>query len=81
MITAVDGKSVDGPRELARMIGGTAPGKDVEITLWRDGKSENVKLTLGELPAADKQASADDQSAPDKSGALKDFGLTVDPLR
>ena len=57
VIIAVDGKAVDGPRELARMIGNTAPGKDVEVTLWRDGKSENVKLTLGELPATDKQAS------------------------
>jgi serine protease Do len=78
VITAVDGKSVDGPRELARMIGGTMPGKDVEVTLWRDGKAETVKLTLGELPATDKQASAD-QPAPDKGGALKDFGLTVAP--
>ena len=78
VITAVDGKSVDGPRELARMIGGTMPGKDVEITLWRDGKAETVKLTLGELPTTDKQASLD-QPAPDKSDALKDFGLTVAP--
>jgi serine protease Do len=77
VIVAVDGKTVDGPRELAKIIGNTAPGKDVEITLWRNNKSETVKLTLGELPATDKQASADDQSAPDKGSALKDFGLTV----
>ena len=77
VIVAVDGKTVDGPRELARIIGNTAPGKEVEITLWRNDKSENVKLTLGELPATDKQASADDQSAPDDSGSLKQFGLTV----
>ncbi len=77
MIVAVDGKTVDGPRELARIIGNTAPGKEVEITLWRNDKSENVKLTLGELPATDKQASADDQSAPADSGSLKQFGLTV----
>ena len=76
VIVAVDGKTVDGPRELAKIIGNTAPGKDVEVTLWRDGKSEAVKLTLGELPATDKQASAD-QPAPDKSSSLKDFGLTV----
>jgi serine protease Do len=77
VIVAVDGKTIDGPRELAKLIGNTAPGKEVEVTLWRDGKSESVKLTLGELPATDKQASADDQSAPDKGSSLKDFGLTV----
>jgi serine protease Do len=76
VIVAVDGKTVDGPRELAKIIGNTAPGKSVEVTLWRDGKSENVKLTLGELPATDQQASAE-QPAPDKPGSLKDFGLTV----
>ena len=79
VIVAVDGKAIDGPRELARLIGNTAPGKDVEVTLWRGGKSENVKLTLGELPKTDQQASADEQPAPDKSSALKDFGLTVTP--
>ena len=77
MIVAVDGKTVDGPRELARIIGNTAPGKEVEVTLWRSGKSEAVKLTLGELPKTDQQASADQQPAPDKSSSLKDFGLTV----
>ena len=77
VIVAVDGKTVDGPRELARLVGNTAPGKEVEVTLWRNGKSENVKLTLGELPKTDQRASAGDQSAPDKSDALKDFGLTV----
>ena len=40
------------------------------------GSEKTVSLTLGELPATDKQASAD-QPAPDKSNALKDFGLTV----
>jgi serine protease Do len=77
VITAVDGKTVDGPRELARMIGNTAPGKDVEVTLWRNGKSETVKLTLGELKP-EKQASLDQgQAEPEKGDTLKDFGLTV----
>ena len=76
LITAVDGKSVDGPRELARMIGNTQPGKEVDITLWRDGKSEDVKLTLGELKPDQKQASAE-ETAPQKDDTLKDFGLTV----
>ena len=67
VIVAVDGKTVDGPRELARIIGNTAPGKDVEVTLWRDGKSEAVKLTLGELPATDKQASADTSRLPTRA--------------
>ncbi len=76
VITAVDGKAVDGPRELARMIGNTQPGKEVEITLWRNGKAETVKLTLGELKPDQKQAALE-QPAPDQGQTLDDFGLTV----
>jgi serine protease Do len=77
VITAVDGKTVDGPRELARIIGDTAPGKEVEVTLWRNGASENVKLTLGELKPDQKQASLDQSDEQHQGDTLNDFGLTV----
>ncbi|WP_348527234.1 PDZ domain-containing protein, partial [Mesorhizobium sp.] len=67
VITQVDGKDVASPKELARMIGAFAPGKSVDVTVWRNGKDETVKVDLGTLPASDKQASNDDnskQSAP-----------------
>ena len=76
IITTVDGKEVSSPRELARLIGAMQPGKDVDVQLWRNGKSETVKLTLGELPGGDKQASAT-QSGPIEPGSLDDMGLTV----
>ena len=79
VITAVDGKDVASPRELARIIGGIAPGKPVEVTLWRAGKSEVVKVDLGELPGAEKQAALGDDSnkAPEATDTLADLGLTV----
>ena len=63
MITAVDGKDVASPKELARLIGAIAPGKSVDVTVWRNGKSETVKVDLGTLPGADKQASAERTAA------------------
>ena len=78
VITEVDGRTVESPRELARIVGDTAPGKEVEVTLWRNGKSETVKLTLGELKPDQKQASLDqDESQPEQGDTLKDFGMTV----
>ncbi|MBZ9760965.1 Do family serine endopeptidase [Mesorhizobium sp. CA8] len=81
VITKVDGKDVASPKELARMIGAFAPGKSVDVTVWRNGKEEAVKVDLGTLPASDKQASNDDsnkQSAPAaKPDTLADLGLTV----
>jgi serine protease Do len=76
IITSVDGKEVTSPKELARLIGAMQPGKAVDVALWRNGKSETVNLTLGELPGADKQASAT-QPSPVEPGTLDDMGLTV----
>jgi serine protease Do len=78
VITQVNGKDVSSPRELARLIGGIAPGTSVDVTLWRNGKSETVKLDLGELPGSEKRASNDQQSTPEvPADALADLGLTV----
>lgn len=76
VITAVDGRTVASPKELARLIGGTQPGKKVEVSLWRNGKSETVTVTLGDLPGADKQAKVE-EPAPADANALEDLGLTV----
>ncbi len=79
VITQVDGKDVDSSRDLARMIGAYMPGKSVDVTVWRGGKDETVKVDLGKLPNTDQQASADEQSAPAQSGneSLADLGITV----
>lgn len=76
VITAVDGKIVDGPKELSRTIAAIDPGKAVEITVWRSGKAETLKVDLGELPGSNKQA-AIDQPGPVEPGTLDDLGLTV----
>lgn len=76
VITAVDGKEVASPKELARVIGAVQPGKTVEVTLWRNGKSETVKVDLAKMPGSDKQAKAE-QETPDQANLLEDLGLTV----
>ncbi|MBZ9974309.1 MULTISPECIES: Do family serine endopeptidase [unclassified Mesorhizobium] len=79
VITQVDGKDVASPKELARLIGAYSPGKSVDVTVWRDGKSQTVKVDLGKLPASDKQASVDQHqpAAPAKPDTLAALGLTV----
>ncbi len=78
VITQVNGKDVSSSRDLARVIAGYAPGTTVDMNVWRNGKAETVKVELGALPGADKQASADN-SAPSASSSdtLADLGLTV----
>ncbi len=78
VITAVDGKDVASPRELARMIGGLEPGTSVDVSVWREGAAKSLNVKLGELPGADHVASA---GSPDEQGGatLDNFGLTVVP--
>jgi len=80
VITQVDGKDVASPKELARLIGAYSPGKSVDVTVWRDGKSQTIKVDLGKLPASDKQASNVPQQQPAteaKPDTLAALGLTV----
>ncbi|MGX7876186.1 Do family serine endopeptidase [Mesorhizobium sp. ORM6] len=80
IITQVDGKDVASPKELARMIGALAPGKSVDVTVWRNGKSQSVKVDLGTLPVSEKQASNDSNKQPApaaKSHTLAALGLTI----
>lgn len=81
VVVAVDGEDIESPKALARLIGNLDPGQEVEVTLWRNGETEDVSLTLGELPAPDQLAAGpsmpDDEPAPQGESSLEDFGLTV----
>lgn len=78
VVIAVDGKKIDSPRELARMIAAMDPGTKVDLTLWRNGKSQQVEVELGEMPKDQEVASLDDRSS-QSGNALSDFGMTVAP--
>ena len=78
VITKVDGKDISSPRDLARLIGGMDPGTDVEVTLWRSGSTETLKVKLGELPGAEQVAASVTPDAP-AADVLGSFGLTVTP--
>ena len=83
VVTAVNGDPVKGPRELAKLIAGIAPGESVDVTIWRDGKSVQKSVKLGTLPAemaaVDPDQSEPQDEAPDATSTLDNFGLTVVP--
>ena len=64
VITAVNDKPVADARDLARKIGGMAPGATVKLGIVRSGAEKTVSLTLGELPNA-REARADTKQQPD----------------
>ncbi|MEP3437455.1 MAG: Do family serine endopeptidase [Hoeflea sp.] len=82
VVTAVDGVTVKDPRDLAKKIAAMDPGKSVEITVWRNGKSQDIKVELGSLPTEVAAVSPDQDaapSAPQAEATLDSFGLTVVP--
>ena len=44
----VNGKAIDGPRDLTRAIAGDMPGSDVELKVLRKGQEQTFNVTLGE---------------------------------
>lgn len=84
VVTAVNGEPIKDARDLAKRIAGMQPGTKADVTIWRDGKSQVLQLTLGSLPADQKQASAEDQpqqeeTKPSTQKTLEDLGLTLSP--
>ena len=47
VILSFDGKSIDKKRTLPRTVAETSIGKEVEVRIWRKGKEQSVKVTLG----------------------------------
>jgi serine protease Do len=79
IITAVDGKVIEGPRELARVIAAYEPGKTVELTIIRDGRERALDVNLGTLPGGDRRAAVElnPESGAENSVELADLGLSV----
>jgi serine protease Do len=79
VITAVNGSPVKDARDLAKQIGGMAPGSSAKLTVWRKGEEKSFSIALGELPnQREAKAGAPDSANP--SGAdVPRLGLTVAP--
>jgi serine protease Do len=56
IILKVNGQTVNSANDLRLMISGIAPNTTVNLTIWRDNKSQDVKVTLAELPSQNAQA-------------------------
>jgi serine protease Do len=81
VITAVNGQTIKDARELARVIGGIAPGTPAKLDVLHQGKMKVVNLSLGQLPNA-KEAKADVETGSKESNhgtEVPRLGLTIAP--
>lgn len=80
IIVEVNGEPIDDARDLSRTIASKLPGDTVEITLWRDGKTMDVSVTLAVLN--EQVAEAPVQPEPEVEEpelALSSVGLALVP--
>lgn len=56
IILEYDGKKIDEPYVLRNMIANNLPGEEHTALVLRDGKTRNVKITIGELPSDAQQS-------------------------
>ena len=91
VITAVDGQAVRTPDELVTAISSRRAGDVVKLSVWRDGKTLTLSVTLGDRKALEDQrrreageAPEDDGDAKPQEGAKslnleKTYGFAVEP--
>jgi serine protease Do len=63
IITAINGQPVTDANQLRSRIGMMDPNTTAKLTVMRDGKMEDIAVTLGEFPSTEERASAVEGSA------------------
>jgi serine protease Do len=76
VITRFDGKEVKESRDLPKIVAATPVGKDVPVTVMREGKEVILNVKLGRLEDGEKQASLENS----KNDATKG-GATASPVQ
>ncbi|MGA2233230.1 MAG: trypsin-like peptidase domain-containing protein [Tepidisphaeraceae bacterium] len=88
IITAIDGKPVNTSEQLRSQIGWTAPGSNVKLTIFRDGKTMDVNIKLGTQPGDDELAQMNSNQLrpgggrlrPSSTQQLSKLGLQIEDL-
>ena len=75
IIVKFDGKPVDSPRSLARIVSLTSENSKVIVTLWRDNAEVNVFADIGNLQASNDQPEAPAASV--SMDRIDPFGMSV----
>ena len=53
VVLEVDGRAIESPRDLQRVISTAPVGSSVRLSLWRDGQAQDLTVTIGRFPEED----------------------------
>jgi len=81
IIVKFDGKAIDKPSDLPRMVGNTKPGTKSTLTVFRRGAMRDLNVTIAEIEPEKPTKKASDREEPapkpSASAAAKSLGLAV----
>ena len=84
VITKFDGKAIEKPSDLPRLVGNTKPGTKSTLTVFRRGASRDLSVTIAEVEPDKPSKRASDREEPAQkppaSAAAKSLGLAVSDL-
>jgi serine protease Do len=68
VVTAVNGKAVKNPRDLAMDVAGVQPGDEAKLQVLHDGQSKTVSVKVGQLPGEQMASNESPQQSREKLG-------------
>nr|WP_231592644.1 Do family serine endopeptidase [Pelagovum pacificum] len=78
IILTFDGTDVEDTRELVRMVGNAPVGKEVPVTVLREGENMDLTVTLGRRETDEAEAfPASSDAVPEEQGEAEVLGLTL----
>ncbi|KRS13635.1 serine protease [Roseovarius atlanticus] len=80
VIMQFDGFEVEDTRGLVRRVGNTAVGKTVRVVVFREGKTQTLRVTLGRREAAEGVVPAAQPGEADEPSETELLGLTLTQL-
>jgi len=84
IIVQFDGEEILNSAELAQSAATAGVGRTVDVVFYRGDQKKQLKLTLGEFPAADDsgelEADAEEQAEPSLTSSEEILGMEIAPL-
>jgi len=78
VVTAVGDELVKTPKDLSRLVADLSPGDKETLSVWRDGKSESVNVTIGGNDTGVQQVATEKEEASKPSIGVGLTDLTPD---
>jgi serine protease Do len=78
VILALNGETVDSANPLRLAISQTSPGFTIKLTIWRDGKTQDINVALAELPETAEKAGAAEEGTSSTLEGVNVENLTPD---